>query len=67
LDASMYIARWNGAPTSVLRVARAPIITADSPNSQLHVMLELNRPSREYGLSQQFAQILERDRHSRRW
>lgn len=67
LDASMYVARWNGTPTSVLRVARAPVVSADSPNSQLHVMLELNRPSREYGLSQQFAQILQRDRHSRRW
>ncbi len=67
LDASMYVARWNAVPTSVLRVARAPVVSRDSPNSQLHVMLELNRPSREYGLSQQFAQILERDRQSRRW
>lgn len=67
LDASMYVARWNGAPTSVLRVARAPVVSADSPNSQLHVTLELNRPSREYGLSQQFVQILQRDRQTRRW
>lgn len=67
LDASMYVARWNATPTSVLRVARAPVISADSPRSQLHAMLELNRPSREYGMSPQFVQILERDRHSRRW
>lgn len=67
LDASMYVARWNGTPTSVLRVARAPVVSADSPNSQLHVMLELNRPSRDYGLSQPFVQLLQRDRHSQRW
>lgn len=67
LDAGMYVARWNGRPTSILRLARAPIISADSPNSQLHVMLELNRPSTYYGLSPQFVQLLERARQSQRW
>jgi hypothetical protein len=67
LDASMYVARWNGRPTSIVRVTRAPIISADSPNSQLHVMMELNRPSAYYGLSPQFVQMLRRDRHSQRW
>lgn len=67
LGASMYVARWNARPTSVLRVTRAPIITADSPNSQVRVSLELNRPSAYYGLSPHFVQLLERDRHSQRW
>jgi len=67
LDANMYVARWNGRPTSILRVSRAPIISADSPHSQLHVMMELNRPSAYYGLSPQCKQLLERDRHSQRW
>jgi hypothetical protein len=67
LDAAMYVARWNGRPSSVVRISRAPIITHDSPHSQLHVMLELNRPSHEYGLSPEFVQILERDRNTRRW
>jgi hypothetical protein len=67
LDAAMYVARWNGKPSSVVRISRAPIITHDSPHSQLHVMLELNRPSYEYGLSPDFLQILDRDRNARRW
>lgn len=67
LDAGMYVARWNGQPSSILRVARAPIMTHDSPHSRLHVLLELNRPSMEYGLSPQALAIVERDRNSHRW
>jgi hypothetical protein len=67
LGAGMFVARWNGRPTSVVRLTRAPIISADSPNSQLRVMMELNRPSAYYGLSPQFVQLLDRDRQSQRW
>jgi len=67
LDAGMYVARWNNRPSSMLRVARAPIMTHDSPHSQLHVLLELNRPSMEFGLSTQAQLVLERDRNARRW
>jgi hypothetical protein len=67
LDAGMYVARWNGQPSSLLRVVRAPIMTHDSPHSQLHVLLELNRPGMEFGLSPQAVAILQRDRNSRRW
>ena len=67
LDAGMYVARWNGQPSSLLRVVRAPIMTRDSPHSQLHVLLELNRPSMDFGLSPLALAILDRDRNSRRW
>jgi hypothetical protein len=67
LDAGMYVARWNNQPSSMLRVARAPIMTHDSPHSRLHVLLELNRPSMDFGLSEQAKLLLERDRNSRRW
>lgn len=67
LDAGMYVARWNGQPSSILRVARAPIMTHDSPHSRLHVLLELNRPGMDFGLSPQALAIVERDRNSRRW
>lgn len=67
LDAGMYVARWNNRPTSILRVARAPIMTHDSPHSHFHVLLELNRPSMEFGLSDQARLILERDRNTKRW
>ena len=67
LDAGMYVARWNGQPSSILRIARAPIMTHDSPHSRLHFLLELNRPSMDYGLSDQARALIERDRNSRRW
>jgi len=67
LDAGMYVARWNGQPSSLLRVARAPIMTHDSPHSRLHVLLELNRPNMDFGLSPQALALIERDRNSRRW
>jgi hypothetical protein len=67
LDAGMYLARWNNVPSSLLRITRAPIMTHDSPHSQLLVLLELNRPSMDYGLSAQAQLVLERDRDSQRW
>jgi len=67
LDASMLVARWNGVPTSVMQVVRAPVIDADSPHCRLHVLLELNRPSAYYGLSPRFMRLLDVARHSQRW
>jgi hypothetical protein len=67
LEAAMYVARWNGRPTSVLRIARAPIITHNSPHAQLHVILELNRPNAYFGLSPRLTEILEQDRRASRW
>jgi hypothetical protein len=67
LDAGMYVTRWNATPTSVMRISRAPIITAATTHAQLHIQLELNRPSYTYSLSAEFQQLLNRDRNSRRW
>jgi hypothetical protein len=67
LNAGMYVSRWNATPTSVLKIARAPVITAASPHAQLHLQIELNRPSVTYGLSAEFQQFLDRDRNTNRW
>lgn len=67
LDAGMFVLRWNGKATSVMKISRAPIITADSPHSQLHIQLELNRPNIQYGLSPEYLQMLQGDRNTRRW
>ncbi len=67
LHAGMYVARWNGRPTSVVRISWAPIVTHDSPRSQLQILAELNRPSERYGLSPQISQLLDQDRHTNRW
>lgn len=67
LDAGMYIAQWNGMPTSVLHVARAPIIRADSPRTQYYVTLEINRPSARMQLSPQADALLQRTHQAKRW
>lgn len=66
-DAALYVARWNGKPTSILRITRSPVMSAGSPHSQLQVQLELNRPSVTFSLSPQFQQQLDLDRQSQRW
>lgn len=67
LDAGMYIATWNGMPTSVLHVARAPVIRADSPRTQYYVTLEINRPSSRMQLSPQASALVERTHQAKRW
>jgi hypothetical protein len=67
LHAGMYVARWNGVPTSLLRISRAPIVTHASPRSQLHVLLELNRPNATFGLSPEARQVLDLDSGAGRW
>lgn len=67
LDAGMYIATWNGMPTSVLHVARAPVIRADSPRTQYYVTLEINRPSSRMQLSPQATALVERTHQAKRW
>jgi hypothetical protein len=67
LGAGMYLTRWNGKPTSAMRISHAPVIQAGSPHSRLEVRLEINRPSAYYGLSGEFAELLNRDRQTRRW
>ena len=67
LHAGMYVSRWNGTPSSVLRITRAPIVTHASPRSQLHILLELNRPNANFGLSPATLQVLAADQHDGRW
>jgi len=67
LNAGMYLARWNGVPTSVLRISRSAVVSATSPHAQLQVFLELNRPGMYYGLSPAANQLLANDRSSLRW
>lgn len=67
LGAGMYVVRWNGKPTSVLRVVHAPIVRASAPHAQLDVMLEINRPDLQYELSPEAQEILQADQASRKW
>ena len=63
----MYVARWNAIPTSALRVTYAPVVRSDRPHNRLQVLLEINRPDRQYGFSPEFEQLLVHDRGTNRW
>jgi hypothetical protein len=67
LGAGLYLARWNGKPVSGLWVGHAAVVAAERPRSQLQVVLEINRPTPPYRLSEEFNALLETDRHVRTW
>ncbi|WP_164101206.1 DUF6690 family protein [Candidatus Laterigemmans baculatus] len=67
LEAGVYTIDWNGGPTSVLKVSRAPILYADATRAQHTVFLELNQPDLEYGLSHEAAKIVGSDWSTGRW
>jgi hypothetical protein len=67
LNAALYLAKWNGEPKSALRVALAPVVRNESLNTRLEVMLEINRPNANYGLSPELKELLEREQQTRRW
>lgn len=67
LGAGLYLARWNGQPTGVLRIAHAPVVRAQRPHERLEVLLELNQPGIGYGLSAHAQETLSRDRLTKRW
>lgn len=67
LDAGVYTIDWNGRPTSVLKVTRAPVMYADATRNQYTVFLELNQPDVQYGLSREAAAIVGDDWATGRW
>ncbi len=67
LAGSIHVARWNGRPVNVLRVALAPVIRANMPHSRLEILLELNRPGDGFQLSAQSASIVQQHRTNRAW
>jgi hypothetical protein len=66
-NAGMYVQRWNGEPTSVLRISHSPVATAVDPHSRFLVQMEINRPGKQFRLSEQFQHLLEYDTHTQRW
>jgi hypothetical protein len=67
LGAGLYLAKWNGTPTSMLRIRHSPVVRADYPNSHYEVRLEINRPAVKYGLSPAALATLRQDDLSNRW
>lgn len=54
LGAGLYMTKWNGEPTSVLRLQTALAAQSRDPTHRLQVYLELNRPGSPQGLSSEF-------------
>jgi hypothetical protein len=67
LGAGLYLAKWNGNPTSMLRIRHSPVVRANYPNSHYEVRLEINRPAVRYGLSPAALATLRQDDLSNRW
>jgi hypothetical protein len=57
-DGHLYLARWNGKPTSVLRIRHTAVVRTGAQNSQFEVSMEINRPGYEYRLSRRMQQQL---------
>ncbi len=67
LDAGVYTVRWNGVPSGLLKLTRAPIMYNDANHQKFTVFLELNQPNVPYGLSAAAQQIVRSDRYTGRW
>ncbi|MBP86571.1 MAG: hypothetical protein CMJ64_07645 [Planctomycetaceae bacterium] len=67
LGAGMYVSKWNGKPTSVLRVSHAPVVRANSPHASLQIALEINQPRAGFGSSAAAQEMLNHDQLTNRW
>ncbi len=67
LGGGLYLLTWNGRPASVLHIAPAPVIYADSAYSRFNVFLELNQAGLAYGLSDEAQQLINAGKQTRRW
>ena len=67
LGAGTHVARWNGKPTSLLRITHAPVLRSKRPHERLEIMLELNRPSIGHAMSAQAQAKLQSVGLTQRW
>jgi len=57
--AGIYLAKWNGKPTSALWIRRLAVVHAGNPYQKFELALELNRPSNYFGLSRRLQNRIE--------
>jgi len=67
LSMGTYATRWNGVATSAMRITQQPVVTGGAAHQRFNVILEINRPGMTYGLSPEFASLLNNDTSLRRW
>lgn len=58
VKAGLYLARWNGYPTTGLYIRHAPVVREHAPHTRLEVRFEINRPDAGYALSHEFLHLL---------
>jgi hypothetical protein len=58
LRAGVYVARWNGNPTSAMIIDMAPVVHAETPHERLRVHLEINRPRAYVRLSEPMNRLM---------
>ncbi len=66
-SAGLYLARWNGLPTSFLKIENAGVVRADSPYSRFAVRMEINRPRTHLKVGQELEQIASRLKEDTTW
>lgn len=67
LGGGLYTLKWNGQATSVVHVTPAAVVYAGAPYSRYAVLIELNQPGLEYGLSREAHELLQAGRSTHRW
>lgn len=67
LDAGVFTVRWNGVPSGLLKLTRAPVMYSDAHHQRYTLFLELNQPNLPYGLSPAAQQVVRADRYTGRW
>lgn len=65
--AGLYVQRWNGQPTSALRITHSPVARSVDPHTRFLVQMEINRPGNQFRLTEEFQRLLEFDKHTQRW
>ncbi len=65
--AGLYLARWNGLPTSFLKIENTGVVRADSPYSRYAVRMEINRPRSHLKVGQELQQIAQGLKRDSTW
>ncbi len=61
----VFLAKWNGKPTSALLVYRMPVVSVENSLQKFAFRLELNRPTNNFGLSASLQQALQQTQASK--
>lgn len=67
LGGQLLTMRWNNRVTSFIHIAPAPVVSAQQPNARFAFFMEINKPSEQYGLSNDATAMLQQAQAAQRW